>query len=153
MKVWVDADACPGAVREVIIRAARRLQVTTVFVANRDVALPAGGPLQSVRVGQGLDVADRYIAEAASPGDLAVSADIPLAAALVAKGVAVLDPRGTVYSEENVGEALSVRNLMHELREGGLTTSGPKAFGPRDVQSFASAFDRELTAALRRAPR
>jgi uncharacterized protein YaiI (UPF0178 family) len=150
MKIWVDADACPGAVREIIIRAVRRLQVPAVFVANKTVALPAIAQLSFVRVAMGLDVADRHIAEAASKGDLAVTADIPLAAALVAKAVTVIDPRGTVFSEENIGEAVAVRDLMHDLRESGVETSGPKSFGPRDVQRFASAFDRALNAALQK---
>jgi len=148
MKIWVDADACPGAVREIIARAVRRVQVPTVFVANKNIALPAIAQLSSVRVAMGLDVADRHIAEAASKGDLAVTADIPLAAALVAKDVTVIEPRGTVFSEENIGEAVAVRDLMHELRESGVETSGPKSFGPRDAQRFASSFDRALNAAL-----
>lgn len=148
MKIWVDADACPGAVREIILRAVRRLQVPTVFVANKGIALPAMPHLSSIRVAMGLDVADRHITEAASKGDLAITADIPLAAALVAKAVTVIDPRGTVFSEENIGEALAVRDLMHELRESGVGTRGPKSFGPRDAQRFASSFDRALNAAL-----
>ncbi len=151
MKMWVDADACPGAVKEIVIRAAQRMDISTVFVANKNIVLPALARLSSVRVPKGLDSADRYIAGAASAGDLAVTADIPLAAALVAKGVAVIDPRGTVYSEENIGEAVAVRDLMSGLRESGVETQGPKSFGPRDAQRFASSLDRSLNAALQSA--
>jgi uncharacterized protein YaiI (UPF0178 family) len=98
----------------------------------------------------GLDVADGHIAREAQAGDLAITADIPLAAALVARGVLVLDLRGTVYTGENVGEALALRNFHHELREGGVVTGGPGGFGPREAREFAAAFDRELTRALRR---
>jgi uncharacterized protein YaiI (UPF0178 family) len=99
----------------------------------------------------GLDVADGYIATSAEAGDLAITADIPLAAALVARGVVVLDLRGTVYTEENVGEALALRNFHHSLRESGVATSGPGGFGPKQAREFAGAFDRELSRALRRA--
>lgn len=147
MRIWVDADACPGAVKEIVIRAARRTEISTIFVANKNIALPAIAQLTSIRVAKGLDAADRHIAESASAGDLAITADIPLAAALVAKTVTVIDPRGTIYSEENVGEAIAVRDLMSELRESGVETHGPKSFGPRDAQRFASSFDRALSAA------
>jgi uncharacterized protein len=98
----------------------------------------------------GLDVADGYIAKAAEAGDLAITADIPLAAACVARGAVVLDLRGTVYTEENVGEALALRDFHHSLREGGVVTGGPGGFGPREAREFAGAFDRELSKALRR---
>lgn len=150
MTVWVDADACPGPIKEIVVRAALRLKVRATFVANSNVSLPVSPLLVTVRVAKGLDEADRYVTRAAAKGDLAVTADIPLAAALVAKKVTVIDPRGTVYTEENVTEALAVRNFMSELRESGVETSGPRSFSPRDTKSFASAFDRELAAALRR---
>jgi uncharacterized protein YaiI (UPF0178 family) len=149
MKIWIDADACPTAVKEIIIRAANRLRVPAVFVANKSLKLPVSPFVSSERVGAGLDVADGRIAQAAQPGDLAVTADIPLAAALVAKQVTTLDPRGTLYSPESIGEVLAMRNFLHELREGGVQTGGAAAFGPRDVQAFASAFDRELSRAVR----
>jgi len=151
MKIWVDADACPGAIKETIVRAANRLKINTVFVANKTIHLPLSPYLSTERVGAGLDVADGFIARSASSGDVAMTADIPLAAALVAKAVIVIDPRGSVFSEENIGEALAMRNFMHELREGGAVTEGPRGFGPRDAQKFAASLDQQLALALRRA--
>jgi hypothetical protein len=150
VRIFVDADACPTAVKEIVIRAAERLAVSAVFVANKALRLPLSRHVSTIRVAMGLDVADGYIASSAAAGDLAITADIPLAAALVARGAVVLDLRGTVYTEENVGEALALRNFHHELREGGVTTAGPSGFGPREAREFAGAFDRELSRALRR---
>ena len=151
MKILVDADACPAAVKDTVIRAAERLALQTVFVANKTLRLPPSRHVSTVRVGMGLDVADGYIAKAAEAGDLAITADIPLAAALVARGAVVLDLRGTVYTEENVGEALALRNFHRDLREEGVMTGGPGGFGPREAREFAAAFDRELSKAVRRA--
>lgn len=150
VKIFVDADACPAAVKEIVIRAAERLGVSAIFVANKTIRLPPSRHVSTVRVGMGLDVADGYIAKTATAGDLAITADIPLAAALVARGAVVLDLCGTVYTEENVGEALALRNFHHELREGGVVTGGPRGFGPKQAREFAGAFDRELSKALRR---
>ncbi len=152
MKIFVDADACPAAVKEIVIRAAERLAVSAIFVANKNIRLPPSRHVSTVRVEMGLDVADGYIAKAASAGDLAITADIPLAAALVARGAVVLDLRGTVFTEENVGEALALRNFHHQLREGGVVTGGPSGFGPKQAREFAGAFDRELSKALPRIP-
>lgn len=151
MRIWVDADACPKAVKETIVRAANRLKVPAVFVANKPIGLPLSPFLSTVRVGQGLDVADGHIASSAREGDLAVTADIPLAAKLVEKKVVTLDSRGTVYDPESIGEVLAMRNFMHELREGGVETGGPKGFSPRDAQQFAATLDRELSKLVRRA--
>jgi hypothetical protein len=150
VRIFVDADACPAAVKEIVIRATERLAVSAVFVANKDIRLPPSRQVSTVRVAMGLDVADGYIARSVTAGDLAITADIPLAAALVARGAVVLDLRGTVYTEENVGEALALRNFHHELREGGVATGGPSGFGAREAREFAGAFDRELSKALRR---
>jgi uncharacterized protein len=150
VKILVDADACPAPVKEIVVRAAERLAVGAVFVANKALRFPPSRHVSTVRVAMGLDVADGYIARAAEAGDLAITADIPLAAALVARGVLVLDPRGTAYTEENVGEALALRNFHQELREGGVATGGPGGFGPKQAREFAGAFDRELSKALRR---
>jgi uncharacterized protein YaiI (UPF0178 family) len=150
VKILVDADACPAAVKEIVIRAAERLAVRVVFVANKNIRVPPSRHVSAVRVAMGLDVADGYIAKATEPGDLAITADIPLAAACVARGAVVLDLRGTVYTEENVGEALALRDFHHELREGGVVTGGPSGFGPKLIREFAGAFDRELSKALRR---
>lgn len=149
MRIWIDADACPGAVKEIVIRAAERLRVPTVFVANKAIHLPRSELLSFVHVKKGLDVADMHIAENARPGDLAVTQDIPLAAELVKKGVVTMDVRGEPFTEENVDERLSVRNFMQELRDGGVTTGGPKGFAPQDKQRFAATLDRELSRLVR----
>jgi uncharacterized protein YaiI (UPF0178 family) len=145
VKIWVDADACPREVKEVVYRAADRLKIATVMVANSNLHVPRSPYISTVRVGAGLDVADAYLVQHAAPGDLAVTADIPLAAALVAKEVRVLDPRGETYDADNVQERLALRDLMKELRDGGVETSGPQPFRPGDKQQFANALDRELS--------
>jgi uncharacterized protein YaiI (UPF0178 family) len=150
MKLWLDADAAPRDVKEVCFRASERLALATVLVANQRLQLPVGyAHLSAVRVDGGPDVADRYIAEHAEAGDVAVTADIPLAALLVPTGVVVLDPRGEEYTAESIGERLSVRNFMDALRGSGVETGGHAAYGPREKQAFANALDRALTRALR----
>ncbi|MBC7790797.1 MAG: YaiI/YqxD family protein [Anaerolineae bacterium] len=150
MKLWIDADAAPLDVKQVCYRASERLKLETVLVANQRLQLPAGFThLQAVRVDGGPDVADRYIAEHAESGDVAVTADIPLAALLVPKGIVVIDPRGEVYTAESIGERLSVRNFMDGLRGAGVETGGHAAYGPREKQAFANALDRALTRAMR----
>lgn len=151
MKIWVDADAAPRDVKEIVFRAAKRLEIATILVANQRLSMPLNNPhVSAVRVQGGPDVADGYIADRASKGDIAVTADIPLAAILVEKGVVVLDPRGELYSEENVRERLSIRDFMDSLRGAGVDTGGPKAFGAREKRSFAAALDRALAAAGRK---
>jgi uncharacterized protein len=148
MKLWLDADATPRDVKEICLRASNRLALETVLVANHRVQIPPGYVhATAVRVDGGPDVADRYIAEHAEPGDVAVTADIPLAALLVPKGVVALDPRGDEYSAESIGERLSVRNFMESLRGAGVETGGHAAYGPREKQAFANALDRALTRA------
>lgn len=150
MRLWIDADAAPRDVKDVVYRAARRLELATVLVSNQRLLPPAGNPfVEAVRVEGGPDVADRHIAEAAEPGDVAVTADIPLAAALVEKGVSVIDPRGEEFTRENVGERLTVRDFMDSLRGSGVDTGGARPYGPREKQAFANALDRVLTRALR----
>ncbi|MCP3097420.1 YaiI/YqxD family protein [Myxococcus sp. K15C18031901] len=151
MRIWVDADACPGPVRDILLRASQRLQVPLVFVANRALSLPRSDLVSTVQVGAGLDVADQHIATSAAKGDLAVTQDIPLAALLVPRGVVTLDPRGELFTEENIEERLSVRNFMQELRESGVQTGGPSSFSPQDRQRFAATLDRELTRLLPKA--
>ncbi|MEO8337785.1 MAG: YaiI/YqxD family protein [bacterium] len=150
MRLWVDADAAPREVKEIVFRAAERLSLPTTLVANQRIQLPLGYTFVSTeRVEGGPDVADRFIEAAAEKGDIAITADIPLAAALVAKGVAVLDHRGEEFTPENVGERLSVRDFMADLRSSGVETGGPRAYSARDKQAFASGLDRMLTRALR----
>jgi uncharacterized protein YaiI (UPF0178 family) len=151
VKLWLDADAAPRDVKEVCYRASERLQLETILVANMRLQLPVGYPLLSaVRVDGGPDVADLYIAEHAQRGDVAVTADIPLAALLVPKGVVVIDPRGEEYTEETIGERLSVRNFMEGLRSTGVETGGHASYGAKDKQNFSNALDRALTRARRR---
>jgi uncharacterized protein len=150
VKIWVDADAAPRDVRDVVCRAAQRLGVPAVLVANRRMTTPANNTYVSAEwVPGGPDAADRHIAEHASPGDIAVTADIPLAAILVERGVIVVDPRGAVMDEENVRERLSVRDFMESLRGAGVETGGSAPYGERDKRAFAAAFDRVLTAAMK----
>ncbi len=151
MKIWIDADACPAAVKEIVIRAAERVKVPVVFVANKAIALPRSGLLSTVQVGKGMDVADAYISAHAQGGDLAVTQDIPLAAALVKKGVVTLDVRGEPFTPDSIDERLSMRNFLTELREGGVVTGGPKGWSPQDKQKFAGTFDRELSRLVRMA--
>ncbi len=145
MKIWIDADACPRVIKEIVFRASARLQMPVCLVANQDLSKAHNGLVTSVRVSDGFDVADDYIAEHAAASDLVITADIPLAARIVAIGGVALDPRGELYTEENVGERLSVRDLMQELRTAGLVQGGPAQFGQADRQRFASALDRVLT--------
>lgn len=146
MKIWVDADAAPRDVKELVFRAAKRLQVETILVANQRLQAPPGNPLVSaVWVDGGPDVADGYIAEHARAGDLVVTQDIPLAALLVPQGIAVLDPRGEEHTEDTIGERLSIRDFMERVRSSGGTTSGPPPFDARAKQAFAAALDRVLT--------
>ena len=150
MKLWIDADAAPRDVKEIVYRSARRLEMETVLVANQRLTPPPGNPfVTAVRVEGGPDVADRHIADHAAPGDVAITADIPLAAALVEKRVAVIDPRGEEYNAENVGERLAVRDFMDGLRGSGVETGGARPYGPREKQAFAAALDRVLTRARR----
>ena len=149
MKIWIDADACPRVIKEILFRASARLQVPVCLVANKNLARHETGLIESIVVGEGFDVADDYIAAHAAPEDLVITADIPLAARIVANGGVALDPRGELYTEENVGERLSIRDLMMELRSGGLVQGGPTQFGLTDRQRFASSLDRQLTQMLR----
>ena len=150
MKLWIDADAAPREVKEICFRASERLKLATILVANQRLQLPSGyAHLSAVRVDGGPDVADRYIAEHAVGGDVAITADIPLAALLVPSGVVVLDPRGEEYTVDSIGERLSVRNFMDGLRATGVETGGPAAYGAREKQAFANALDRALTRAGR----
>ena len=151
LTLWIDADAAPRDVKDICVRASDRLGLATVLVANQRLQLPVGyAHLSAVRVDGGPDVADRYIAEHAAPGDVVVTADIPLAALLVPNGVVVLDPRGEEYTAESIGERLSVRNFMDGLRGAGVETGGHAAYDGRAKQAFANALDRGLTRAARR---
>jgi len=149
MKIWIDADACPRVIKEILFKASKRLNVPVCLVANKSMAKHDTDLIESIVVADGFDIADDYIAAHAGPDDLVITADIPLAARIVAKGGVALDPRGELYTEENVGERLSIRDLMMELRSGGLIQGGPALFNMTDRQKFASALDRLLTQMVR----
>ena len=144
MKIWIDADACPQVIKQIVFRASERREIPVCLVANRPVAVPRSPRASFVRVAQGANEADRHIAENASPGDIVVTADIPLAAQLGEKGALAIDPRGTVYDAERVGERLSVRDFMEEMRGAGLVQGGPPEIKAADRKRFADALDREL---------
>lgn len=142
----MDADAAPREVKELVFRAAKRLSLPVVLVANQRLQTPTGNPLvTAVRVDGGADVADRYIAERADPGDLVVTQDVPLAALLVPRAIAVLDPRGDEHTPETIGERLSLRDFMEQARLAGAVTGGPPPYDARARQAFAAALDRILT--------
>ena len=146
LKIWIDADAAPRDVKELVFRAAKRLALETVLVANQRLQTPPGNPLiKAVWVDGGADVADQHIATHARAGDLVVTQDVPLAALLVPKGVAVLDPRGTEHTPDTIGERLSVRDFMDQARMSGAITGGPPPYDARAKQAFAAALDRVLT--------
>jgi uncharacterized protein YaiI (UPF0178 family) len=142
VRIWVDADACPRDVKDIIFRAAQRTGARVVLVANKTMHAPQG--VLMVTVPGGPDVADDHIAAQGARGEIAITADIPLAARLVEKGLWVIDPRGDVYDEENVRERLSVRDFMADMRDAGVVTGGPAGYGPKDKQRFANALDRAL---------
>ena len=149
MQIWVDADACPGEIKTLLFRAADRTKTRVTLVANQPLQTPYSDFVDSIRVGSGLDVADQRIVELVEPGDLVITADIPLAAHVVDKGGQALDPRGELYTSANVGARLAARNLMDELRGGGEITGGPSNFSAKDKQTCANQLDRWLTAAKR----
>lgn len=149
MKIWVDADACPGVVKDIIITAAIRKKLEAVFVANQLLSLPISPFLSFVQVNKVLDAADLYIKEHAKKFDLAITQDILLAHALVSIEVAVIDPRGKKYTEDNIGDIVSTRNLMQGLRDSSEITGGSKQFGDREKRAFAATFDQELTRLLK----
>jgi uncharacterized protein YaiI (UPF0178 family) len=149
MKIWVDADACPKPVKEILYRAAERTLTELVLVANQALAVPRSALISSRAVAAGLDSADNAIIGWASTGDLVVTADIPLAAAVVASGVLAINPRGELYTAENVRQQLSMRDFMHSLRGAGVQTGGPPAYDQRDRQAFANQLDRLLASLAR----
>jgi uncharacterized protein YaiI (UPF0178 family) len=149
MKIWVDADACPRAVKDILYRAAERLRIELVLVANQPIAVPRSALISRRTVERTLDAADRAIAGWAEPGDLVVTHDIPLAADLVAKGITALNPRGELYTIENVRQQLSMRDFMDSLRGAGVDTGGPSAYDARDARAFANQLDRLLARVAR----
>lgn len=149
LQIWIDADACPVSIKEILYRAAERTRTDLVLVANQMLRTPPSPYIRAVQVAKGFDVADNYIAEQVSEGDLVITADIPLAAAVIDKHALALNPRGEFYSRENIREALDMRNFMDILRSTGVETGGPSAFSNSDRQNFAKQLDRFLAGSLR----
>ena len=143
-QIWVDADACPAPVKEILFRAAERAQVQVTLVANQALRTPPSRWVRSIQVAGGFDVADNEIVQRLRAGDLVVTQDIPLAAQAIDKGALALHPRGELYTGETIAQRLSMRNFMDELRGAGVDTGGPAAFHARDRQAFANALDRWL---------
>ncbi len=152
MRIWVDGDACPVVIKELLFRAAVRVKVLVTVVANEKLRIPVSEFIQTLVVGSGMNVADKQIVELVEAGDLVVTADVPLAAHVVQKGGIAINPRGELYTAENIGERITMRNLMDELRGNDLVTGGPAPFGTKDKQAFANQFDR-LLAKRRTSPR
>ena len=144
MQIWVDADACPNVIKEILFRAAERVQVPLILVAKKILQIPPSRYIRAMRVGAGFDVADNTIVREMESGDLVITADIPLAAAVIGRGGHALNPRGEYYSKENIEERLAMRNFMDELRETGVNTGGPAALSQKDRQAFANGLDRFL---------
>ncbi len=144
MKIWVDADACPKVIKEILFRAAERVQVELLLVANQTIPTPPSSLIRSIRVAAGFDIADNYIVQHCQPGDLVITADIPLAAEVIDKNASALNPRGELYSPENIRQRLNMRDFMDTLRSSGIDTGGPSAFGQTERQAFANQLDRFL---------
>ena len=144
MQIWVDADACPVVIKEIIFRAAERLQISTILVANQMLRTPPSRYIRAIQVPSGFDVADRHIVDQLAPGDLVITADIPLASGVIERGAHALNPRGELYTVANIRERLTMRNFMEELRSAGVETGGPAAFSQADRQAFGNALDRFL---------
>ena len=144
MTIWIDADACPVPVREMVIRASERTGVALIFVANSPLPVPRRELIKTVQVAQGFDVADNYISMHVQSKDLVITQDIPLAAELVEKGVTALNPRGELYTPENIRQRLAMRNFAQELRDIGQNTGGQSKFADKEKQAFANALDRWL---------
>jgi uncharacterized protein YaiI (UPF0178 family) len=144
MQIWVDADACPLAIKQILYRAAERAQVRTTLVANKMLSTPRSKFVRAIQVGRGFDVADNEISRRVAAGDLVVTADIPLAADVIARGAQALNPRGELYSADNIRERLAMRDLLEKLRETGVQTEGPAPLDHADRKRFADALDRLL---------
>ena len=143
-QIWVDADACPKVIKEILYRAADRVGMPLTLVANQPLQVPGSRYIRSIQVAAGFDVADNHIVQQAEAGDLVITADIPLAAEVVAKGCLALNPRGDLYTEDNIRQRLNMRDFMDTLRSSGVDTGGPAALSQADRQAFANQLDRLL---------
>ena len=144
MQIWVDADACPAVIKDILYRVAERTRIPVTLVANQLLRVPGSKFIRSVQVPSGADVADAEIVARMNPGDLVVTGDIPLAAQVLEKGGYALNPRGDFYTKDTIAQQLTMRAFMEELRSGGVDTGGPAAFSQADRQQFANALDRHL---------
>jgi len=142
--IWVDADACPAVIKEILFRAAERLQLPLTLVANKPLRTPPSRVIRSIQVASGFDVADDHIVALVQHGDLVITADIPLAAGAIERGAHALSPRGELYTQDNIRERLTMRDFMSQLRESGVQTGGPAALSLADRQAFANQLDRLL---------
>lgn len=147
MKIWVDADACPKVIKEILFRAADRAKCNLVLVANHNLVTPKSPFIKSMRVAGGFDVADNYIVQQVSAGDLVITGDIPLAAEVITKGAAALNPRGEVYDPDTIKQKLTMRDFMDEMRGSGVMTGGPPPLSQTERREFANALDRFLSRA------
>lgn len=150
LQIWVDADACPNVIKDILFRVAEKRQIVCTLVANQFIPVPRVAWLKSIQVPAGFDVADDRIVELIHPGDLAITADIPLAAKVVEKGAFALNPRGSFYTADNIKQRLTMRNLMEELRSSGVQVGGAAPFSQQDRMAFANALDRFLTKHLKK---
>ncbi|PSW31723.1 YaiI/YqxD family protein [Photobacterium phosphoreum] len=144
MKIWVDADACPNVVKEILFRAADRAKISVTLVANQYIRTPPSPFLRSIQVEQGFDVADNYIVQECEVGDLVITADIPLADELITKGAHALNPRGELYTKDTIKQRLQMRDFMETMRSSGIQTGGPAPLGQADRQNFANKLDAFL---------
>ncbi len=144
MKIWVDADACPVVIKEILFRAAKRTEITTTLVANQPIRVPPSSHIRFLQVGSGFDVADNEIVRRVETGDLVITADIPLAAEVIEKGALALNPRGELYTKNNIRARLNMRDFMESLRSSGVDTGGPAAMNHGDRKAFADELDRLL---------
>ncbi len=147
MHIWVDADACPNVIKEILFRAANRVQIPVTLVANQYIKVPPSPFIKSIQVPAGFDVADNHIAHETQAGDIVITADIPLAAEIVAKGAYGINPRGTLYTEQNIKQTLTMRNFMEEMRSTGQASGGPPPLDSKDKQAFANTLDKLLAKA------
>lgn len=143
-QIWVDADACPNVIKEILFRAANRTEIRLSLVANQSLQVPASRFINTVRVSAGFDVADNFIVQQANPGDLVITADIPLADEVITKGCLALSPRGELYTKENIRQRLNMRDFLDTLRSSGIQTGGPPTLSQADRQTFANQLDRWL---------
>ena len=144
LQIWVDADACPNVIKDILFRAAERVAMPIILVANQALQVPRSRYVRAVQVTAGFDVADNYIVQHAQPGDLVITADIPLAAEVITKGCQALNPRGELYTEDNIRQRLNMRDFMDTLRGSGVDTGGPPALSQSDRMAFANQLDRFL---------